>query len=62
LICLFNQKNNNFFKLILYDCLYDRRAVFTGGIVAHVSMADPVSSELSNVLVESAKEAGATVN
>lgn len=35
---------------------------FTGGIVAHVSMADPVSPELTNVLVGCCKEFGATVH
>jgi len=35
---------------------------FTGGIVAHVSMADPVSSELTSVLIESCKQASATVH
>lgn len=35
---------------------------FTDGIVAHVSLADPVSPELTKVLIESAKEAGATVH
>lgn len=35
---------------------------FTGGIVAHVAMADPVSPELSAILVEAAKQAGATVH
>ena len=35
---------------------------FTGGIVAHVSMADPVSPELTNVLVGCCKEFGATAH
>ena len=35
---------------------------FTGGIVAHVSMADPVSVELTSVLVECCQELGATVH
>jgi len=35
---------------------------FTEGIVAHVSLADPVSPELSAILVDSAKKAGATVH
>lgn len=35
---------------------------FTEGIVAHVAFADPVSSELTAILIESAKEAGVTVH
>ncbi|MBI5024496.1 MAG: S-methyl-5'-thioadenosine phosphorylase [Candidatus Omnitrophica bacterium] len=35
---------------------------FTGGIVAHVSMADPVSEELTSVLIGCCQEAGATVH
>lgn len=35
---------------------------FTDGIVGHVSMADPVSPELTKVLIDSCKEAGATVH
>lgn len=35
---------------------------FTDGMVAHVSMADPVSSELTEVLTACAKEVGATVH
>lgn len=35
---------------------------FTGGIVAHVSMADPVSAELTSVLVGCCKELGAAVH
>lgn len=35
---------------------------FTGGIVAHVSMAEPVSPELTEVLIACAKEAGVTVH
>ncbi len=35
---------------------------FTGGIVAHVSMADPVSQELTGVLIDCCRELGATVH
>lgn len=35
---------------------------FTNGIVAHVSFADPVSPELTKILIESAKEAGVIVH
>jgi len=35
---------------------------FGGGIVAHVAFADPVSPELTKILVEAAKEAGTTVH
>jgi len=35
---------------------------FTDGIVAHVGFADPFSDELRQILIESAKEAGATVH
>ena len=35
---------------------------FTGGIVAHVSMADPISSEVAGVLIESAKKLKLTVH
>ena len=35
---------------------------FTDGIVAHVSLADPVSPELSKILVESGKECGVTMH
>ena len=35
---------------------------FTGGIVAHVSFADPVSPELTKILIESAVKAGVTVH
>lgn len=35
---------------------------FTNGIVAHVSMADPVSAELTKVLCESCVELGVTVH
>ncbi len=43
--------------------LKDREtSFFTGGIVAHVAFADPVSPELSSILLESAKEAEASVH
>ncbi len=35
---------------------------FTGGIVAHVSMADPVSPEVASVLADCCKELGVTVH
>jgi len=35
---------------------------FTGGIVAHVPMADPVSPELTKILIESAREVGVNVH
>ncbi|HBO96866.1 MAG TPA: S-methyl-5'-thioadenosine phosphorylase [Candidatus Omnitrophica bacterium] len=35
---------------------------FTGGIVAHVSMAEPVSPELTGVLIGCCRELGATVH
>lgn len=35
---------------------------FTGGIVAHVSMAEPVSKELTSILVECCREADVTVH
>src|SRR3990167_4422971 len=35
---------------------------FTDGIVAHVSLAEPVSPELTAILIDSCKKAGATVH
>ncbi len=35
---------------------------FTGGIVAHVAFADPVSPELADILFNAVKEIGATVH
>ncbi len=35
---------------------------FEGGIVAHVPMAEPVSSELTKVLIDSCKKVGVTVH
>ncbi len=35
---------------------------FTGGIVAHVAFADPVSPELSKILIESAIKAGVSIH
>ncbi len=35
---------------------------FTGGIVAHIAFADPVSPELTTVLIDSCKTVGATVH
>ena len=43
--------------------LKDREtSFFTGGIVAHVAFADPVSPELSEILIESAREADASIH
>jgi 5'-methylthioadenosine phosphorylase len=54
-------------ELVLVDQFIDqtrrREATFFGdGVVAHVSLADPVCSALRGSLLESAKEAGATVH
>ena len=35
---------------------------FTGGIVAHIAFADPVSPELTTVLIDSCQKVGATVH
>ena len=35
---------------------------FSGGIVAHVGMADPVDEQIAKILVESAKKLGVTVH
>lgn len=35
---------------------------FTDGIVAHVALADPVSPELTQILIDAANEVGATVH
>ena len=35
---------------------------FTGGIVAHVAMAEPVSKEMTAVLIECCREAGVTIH
>ena len=35
---------------------------FTGGIVAHVALADPVSPELTKILIDSCKRVGVTVH
>lgn len=39
-----------------------KSSFFDEGIVAHVSMADPVSPELTKILIECARETGATVH
>ena len=39
-----------------------KSSFFTGGIVAHVSMAEPVSPELTKVVIACAKKAGVTVH
>ena len=53
--------------LLIPDQLIDRtrnrvNTFFEGGIVAHIPFADPFCPVLSQVLFESAKEAGATVH
>lgn len=46
-----------------YDLTKHRRSTFFGdGIVAHVGMAEPVCSNLGNVLVEAGLKVGATVH
>ena len=46
-----------------YDHTKHRVSTFFGeGIVAHVGLADPVCTELSEILYESGKKAGATVH
>jgi 5'-methylthioadenosine phosphorylase len=53
--------------LLIPDQLIDRTSqrantFFGGGIVAHIQFAEPVCVELSRVLYDSAKEAGASVH
>jgi len=54
--------------IVLPDQFYDRTSrrqdhtFFGNGIVAHVSFADPISSNLRQILCNSALEAGATVH
>jgi len=53
--------------LLIPDQFIDRttkrpNTFFGGGIVAHIQFAEPVCSELSRILYESAKEAGASVH
>ena len=53
--------------LLIPDQLIDRtrnrvNTFFEGGIVAHIPFADPFCPVLSQILVESAREAGATVH
>ncbi len=53
--------------MVVPDQLIDRtrsrvNSFFGGGIVAHVAFADPFCPALSRVLVQAAKEAGATVH
>lgn len=53
--------------LVIADQLIDRtrnrvNTFFTDGIVAHIAFADPFCRELSQILYESAKEAGAAVH
>lgn len=43
-------------------CRTREASFFTDGIVAHVSLANPVSPELSKILVESGRESGATMH
>jgi len=53
--------------LLIPDQFIDRTSqrantFFGGGIVAHIQFAEPVCSDLSRILYESAKEAGASVH
>jgi 5'-methylthioadenosine phosphorylase len=53
--------------LLIPDQLIDRTSqrintFFSGGIVAHIQFADPVCAELSKILHDSAKDAGASVH
>jgi 5'-methylthioadenosine phosphorylase len=53
--------------LLIPDQLVDRtrsrvNTFFEGGIVSHIAFADPFCPVLSQVLIEAAKEAGATVH
>ena len=53
--------------LLIPDQLIDRtrqrvNTFFEGGIVAHIAFADPFCPVLSQILVEAAREAGATVH
>lgn len=62
----FNE-NINPGELLIPDQLIDRTrgrnsTFFGDGVVAHVSFADPVCSELSRILYVSAREAGASVH
>ena len=54
-------------QLLIPDQVFDRTqrrisTFFGDGIVVHVSMADPFCPDLSKVLLDSAREAGATVH
>ena len=40
----------------------DRHTFFGGGIVAHVSFADPISANLRNLLAETSRELGYTIH
>jgi len=53
--------------IVVPDQFFDRTrhrpdTFFGGGLVAHVSLADPVCSEMVDLAVEAAREAGATVH
>ncbi|MBN2134675.1 MAG: S-methyl-5'-thioadenosine phosphorylase [Acidobacteria bacterium] len=54
-------------SMVIIDQFVDRTkhrndTFFEGGIVAHVSMADPVCNDLADVLFEAGKEAGASIH
>lgn len=47
----------------LFDRTYDReKSFFSGGLVAHISVAEPFSRELSVALVKAVRRAGGTVH
>lgn len=47
----------------LFDRTYDReKSFFSGGLVAHISVAEPFSPELSAALVKAVRQAGGTVH
>lgn len=53
--------------MVVIDQFIDRTRLrkstfFEGGVVAHVSLADPVCSHLRQLLIDSSKQAGATVH
>jgi len=53
--------------IVIPDQLFDftkgrERSFFTGGMVAHVSVADPFCPQLSAIIADAAEQAGATVH
>ncbi|MFK7802644.1 MAG: S-methyl-5'-thioadenosine phosphorylase [Anaerolineae bacterium] len=54
--------------IVVPDQLYDHtrhqrlRSFFSGGLVAHVSVADPFSAELNSAIVKAVRSAGGTVH